>query len=136
MTNVGRGDAAGMATPMSKLRVTSVAPKHVHGFIGCAANGSKVAALARARRSASEQAVKKHAWGMFKDCRFARMSDGHCCFVRDLGHVKGGKGMKHHQVVIDFSRRGMVELLRRLINRRNHRLAERLSADGLDQSQA
>jgi hypothetical protein len=77
-----------------------------------------------------------HAWGKFKDCRFARMSDGHYCLVRDLGPVKGGKGMKHHEVVIDFSRRGMVELLRRQIDRRNHRLPERLSADGLDQSQA
>ena len=76
------------------------------------------------------------AWGMFKGCRLARMSDGHYRFLRDLGPVKGGKGMKHHEVVIDFSRRGMVELLRRLIDRRNHRLPQRLSADGLDQSQA
>jgi hypothetical protein len=41
------------------------------------------------------------------------MSDGHYCFVRDLGPVKGGKGMRHHEVVIDFSRRGMVALLKR-----------------------
>jgi hypothetical protein len=26
--------------------------------------------------------------------------------------------MKHHEVIIDFNRRGMVELLRRLINRK------------------
>jgi hypothetical protein len=43
------------------------------------------------------------------------MSDGHYCFVRDLGPVKGGKGMRHHEVVIDFSRRGMVALLRRVL---------------------
>ena len=79
---------------------------------------------------------KNGVWGMFKDCRFARMSDGHYCFLRDLGPVKGGKGMKHHEVVIDFSRRSMVELLRRLINQRNDHLPERLSDDGLDQSQA
>jgi hypothetical protein len=30
--------------------------------------------------------------------------------------VKGGNGMKHHEVVIDFNRRGMVEFFRRLIN--------------------
>jgi hypothetical protein len=43
------------------------------------------------------------------------MSDGHYCFVRDLGPVKGGKGMKHHEVIIDFNRRGMVALLKRAI---------------------
>jgi hypothetical protein len=41
------------------------------------------------------------------------MSDGHYCFVRDLGPVKGGKGMKHHEVIIDFNRRGMAALLKR-----------------------
>jgi hypothetical protein len=40
------------------------------------------------------------------------MSDGHYCIVRDLGLVKGGKGMKHHDVVVDFNRRGMVALIR------------------------
>ena len=43
------------------------------------------------------------------------MSDGHYCIVRDLGLVKGGKGMKHHEVIIDFNRRGMVALLKRLL---------------------
>ena len=42
------------------------------------------------------------------------MSDGHYCVVRDLGLVKGGKGMKHHEVVIDFSRQGIVKLFARL----------------------
>lgn len=56
--------------------------------------------------------------GIFKDCRLARMSDGHYCLLRNLGPVKGAKGMKHHEVVIDFSRRGMVELFWQLINRR------------------
>lgn len=44
---------------------------------------------------------------MFKDCRWARMSDGHYCLVRDLGLVKGGKGLRHHEVVLDLSLRGM-----------------------------
>ena len=35
------------------------------------------------------------------------MSDGHYCLVRDLGPVKGGKGLKHHEVVVDFSLRGI-----------------------------
>lgn len=43
------------------------------------------------------------------------MSDGHYCIVRDLGLVKGGKGMKHHEVILDFSRRGIVTLLKQLL---------------------
>ena len=43
------------------------------------------------------------------------MSDGHYCFVRDLGPVKGGKGMKHHEVIIDFNRRGIAALLKRVV---------------------
>jgi hypothetical protein len=49
---------------------------------------------------------------MFRNCRLARMSDGHYCFVRDLGPVKGGKGMKHHEVIVDFNRHGMVALFK------------------------
>jgi hypothetical protein len=45
------------------------------------------------------------------------MSDGHYCFVRDLGPVKGGKGMKHHEVIIDLNRRGIVKFLGRLFAR-------------------
>jgi hypothetical protein len=56
--------------------------------------------------------------GLFKGCRLGRMSDGHCCLLRDLGPVKGGRGMKHHEVVIDLSRRGIVELFWRLIHRK------------------
>jgi hypothetical protein len=44
---------------------------------------------------------------MFKNSRLARMSDGHYCLVRDLGLVKGGKGLRCHEVVVDFSFRGM-----------------------------
>ena len=54
----------------------------------------------------------------FKDCRLARMSDGHYCLLKDLGLVKGAKGTKHHEVIIDFSRRGLLEVLRRLISRK------------------
>jgi hypothetical protein len=54
---------------------------------------------------------------MFRDCRLARMSDGHYCFVRDLGPVKGGKGMKHHEVVLDLTVRGVFKLLKGLFLR-------------------
>jgi hypothetical protein len=47
----------------------------------------------------------------FKNCRLARMSDGHFCIIRDLGPVKGGKGLKHHEVVIDFTWRALVRVL-------------------------
>jgi hypothetical protein len=42
------------------------------------------------------------------------MSDGHYCIVRDLGLVKGGKGMKHHEIIVDFNRRGLLALLKRM----------------------
>jgi hypothetical protein len=45
------------------------------------------------------------------------MSDGHYCIVRDLGLVKGGKGMKHHEVVVDFNLRGMAKLIKRALAR-------------------
>ena len=50
-------------------------------------------------------------FAFFRGCRLARMSSGRYCLVRDLGLVKGGKGMRHHEVVIAFSAR---ELLKRL----------------------
>ena len=50
----------------------------------------------------------------FKNCRLARMSDGHYCVIRDLGLVKGGKGMKHHHVLIDLSLRGVLQFLKRM----------------------
>jgi hypothetical protein len=48
------------------------------------------------------------------------MSDGHYCFVRDLGPVKGGKGMKHHEVIVDFNRRGIAVLLKRAFARQRN----------------
>jgi hypothetical protein len=36
----------------------------------------------------------------------AKMSSGHYCVIRDLGLVKGGKGLRHHEVVLDLSWRG------------------------------
>ena len=35
------------------------------------------------------------------------MSSGHYCVIRDLGLVKGGKGLRHHEVVLDLSPRGL-----------------------------
>jgi hypothetical protein len=48
----------------------------------------------------------------FKDCRLARMSSGHYCLIRDLGLVKGGKGLRHHEVTLELSWRGFFVLLK------------------------
>ena len=42
----------------------------------------------------------------------ARMSDGALYLVRDLGPVKGGKGMKHHEIVLPLSVRGLLTVSR------------------------
>ena len=65
-------------------------------------------------------------FGLFKGCRLARMSSGRYCVVRDLGLVKGGKGMRHHEVVIAFSLR---ELLRRLRQPQARRFEAEASTD-------
>ena len=43
----------------------------------------------------------------FGNTRLAKMSSGHYCVIRDLGLVKGGKGLRHHEVVLDLSLRGL-----------------------------
>jgi hypothetical protein len=43
----------------------------------------------------------------FRNTRLAKMSSGHYCVIRDLGLVKGGKGLRHHEVVLDLSFRGL-----------------------------
>lgn len=50
--------------------------------------------------------------GYFKEATLARMSDGTLCLVRDLGLVKGGKGMKRHERLMTFSLRGLLAGLR------------------------
>jgi hypothetical protein len=64
------------------------------------------------------------------------MSDGHYCFVRDLGPVKGGKGMKHHEVLVDFNRRGIAALLRRLLTPSQMSRSPRRSHAGWDETMA
>jgi hypothetical protein len=43
----------------------------------------------------------------FRGGRLARMSDGSHCIVRDLGPVKGGKGMKCHLTLLRLTPRGI-----------------------------
>jgi hypothetical protein len=42
------------------------------------------------------------------------MSSGQYCLIRDLGLVKGGKGLRHHEVVLQLSCRGIFQFVRRL----------------------
>jgi hypothetical protein len=44
-----------------------------------------------------------YAKSYFRNCRLARMSNGEVCLIRDQGLVKGGRGLKHHEVLIVFS---------------------------------
>jgi hypothetical protein len=46
--------------------------------------------------------------GRFAQTRWARMSSGQYCLIRDLGLVKGGKGLRHHEVVLTLSCRGVI----------------------------
>jgi hypothetical protein len=43
----------------------------------------------------------------FGNTRLAKMSSGHYCVIRDLGLVKGGKGLRHHEVVLDLTWHGL-----------------------------
>jgi len=54
----------------------------------------------------------RNMFGFVNGCRLARMSSGRYCLVRDLGLVKGGKGMRHHEVVMPFSLRELLRWLR------------------------
>jgi hypothetical protein len=47
------------------------------------------------------------AMSRFANIRLARMSSGQHCLIRDLGLVKGGKGLRHHEVVLVLSLRGL-----------------------------
>ena len=44
--------------------------------------------------------------------RLARMSSGTWCLVKDLGLVKGGKGMKQFQPIVTFNARGLWTFIR------------------------
>jgi hypothetical protein len=49
----------------------------------------------------------------FQGAKFARMSSGTYCVIRDLGLVKGGKGMRHHEVLVTFSFRAFWQWIRK-----------------------
>ena len=46
--------------------------------------------------------------GYFKGSKLVQMSNGTYCLIRDLGLVKGGKGLRHHENLLTLSVRGLV----------------------------
>ena len=42
------------------------------------------------------------------------MSSGRYCLIRDLGLVKGGKGMRHHEVLIAFTLKDLSKRIRQI----------------------
>ena len=46
------------------------------------------------------------------------MSSGQYCLIRDLGLVKGGKGLRHHEVVLQLSVRGIFQFVKKLAAQR------------------
>lgn len=51
----------------------------------------------------------------FRGARLARMSSGDYCVIRDLGLVKGGKGLRHHEVILSLSWKGAVQFARSVL---------------------
>ena len=47
----------------------------------------------------------------FKGSQLVQMSNGTYCIVRDLGLVRGGKGMKHHETLLTLSVKGLASKL-------------------------
>jgi hypothetical protein len=70
----------------------------------------------------------------FQGSRLARMSDGTYCIVRDLGLVKGGKGLKHHENLLTLTAKGLasklVQVLRHAAGRLQHRRSGQAVASG------
>jgi hypothetical protein len=54
----------------------------------------------------------------FKGARLARMSSGTYCIIRDLGLVKGGKGLRHHENLLTLTVKGFAAKAVELVQRR------------------
>jgi len=61
----------------------------------------------------------------FKSLRIARMSSGTYCIIRDLGPVKGGKGMKHHEVLVTFSFKALWASIRSACRHKGRKVGSR-----------
>jgi hypothetical protein len=70
----------------------------------------------------------------FKDAHVARMSDGTYCIIRDLGLVKGGKGMRHHEVLMTMNLKALSRQIRARSLSFIRSLARRVGSSGSRQS--
>ena len=43
------------------------------------------------------------------------MSSGDYCVIRDLGLVKGGKGLRHHEVILKLSWKGALQFAKSIL---------------------
>jgi hypothetical protein len=48
-------------------------------------------------------------WDYFKGAQLVRMSNGDYCFVRPLGLVRGGKGLRHHENLLRLTPEGVAQ---------------------------
>ena len=96
-------------------------PKSTNDDRGTGVSGNPSCDLRRMRRASIRPSSRfdgiaaqcmLHCMRQFKNTRLARMSSGHYCVIRDLGLVKGGKGLRHHEVVLDLTWRGLVQFAR------------------------
>ena len=67
----------------------------------------------------------------FEGGRLVRMSDGSRCIIRDLGLVKGGKGLRHFECLLRLTIEGvfatLVQVLRRDPRQPEHRRLTEMS---------
>lgn len=53
----------------------------------------------------------------FKGARLVQVSSGNYCIVRDLGLVKGGKGLRHYENLLTLNIKGVATKLAALARR-------------------
>jgi hypothetical protein len=66
---------------------------------------------------------------VFRGVKLARMSSGHYRIIRDLGPVKGGKGLRHHDVVLDFSWPGLARFVKSVLRQLRTKIASSAKRD-------
>jgi hypothetical protein len=52
------------------------------------------------------------------------MSDGHLSLIRELGLVKGGRGLRHHERLLSFSTRAAASFAMNLISKQRPELSD------------
>jgi hypothetical protein len=68
----------------------------------------------------------------FSGSKLTRMSNGTYCIIRDLGPVKDGKGMRHHEVLVTFTPKAIWQSMRFALRPRpDHRRDQDDAADAL-----